>query len=68
MQAVVCIKWKCTSTECEIRFITYEFDSTTPTGELRSWAVDQQETVAAYTDIESVSPGGGCACSPSVPA
>lgn len=27
MQAVVCIKWKCTSTEYEIRFIAYEFDS-----------------------------------------
>ena len=29
MQAVVCIKWKCTSTEYEIRFIAYEFDSNT---------------------------------------
>lgn len=31
MQAVVCIKWKCTSTECEIRCTAYESDSITLT-------------------------------------
>lgn len=47
MQTVVCIKWKCASTEYKIRFIAYDLDSLLGlVFKLRSSTPDWKDVVA----------------------